>query len=118
MIFLLKQIISYKKVTNIKPIIKDGKFINLDVFFKADNSPKTYKITFRDSYLLLPSSLSKLAKAFDVIDSKGIFPYNFVNNFNISLNYIGKVPEYKYFKIQGISEEEYKEYSSKYLDNN
>ena len=38
-----------------------------------------YKISFRDSYLMLPTSLAKLAKQFKVVN-KGIFPYKFVND--------------------------------------
>ena len=42
MIFLFNKITSYKLVSHIKPIIKDGKFINLEVFYEIKN--KTYKI--------------------------------------------------------------------------
>ena len=44
MVFKLKQITSYKLVSHIKPIIKDGKFINLEVYYKIGD--KTYKLTF------------------------------------------------------------------------
>ncbi len=74
--------ILYKLVSQVKPIIKDGKFINLEVYFKLNH--KTYKIIFRYSYLLLPSSLSKLSKAFNVLNQKGIFPYSFVNENNLN----------------------------------
>ena len=59
---------------DIHPIINDGKFI--DLIFKYNNSK--YTLHFRDSFLMLPSSLRKLARAFNVED-KGIFPYRFVN---------------------------------------
>lgn len=36
-----------------------------------------FNLYFRDSYLLLPSSLAKLAKNFKV-ENKGIFPYEYV----------------------------------------
>jgi DNA polymerase type B, organellar and viral len=52
-----------------------------------------YKLTFHDSYLLLPSSLNKLSKAFKVYSPKDIFPHKFVSNLN--LTYTGSVPEYK-----------------------
>lgn len=71
---------------NIDPIIKDNNIINL--LFKFSNK---YCIYFRDSYLLFPSSLRELAKAFNVIN-KGTFPYLFVNNPNLSLEYVGPIP--------------------------
>ncbi len=41
--------------------------------------------------------LSNLAKSFSV-DEKGVFPYDFVNDRDINeLDYIGKVPIFKYF---------------------
>lgn len=45
---------------------------------------------------MLPSSLAKLAISFNV-ENKSIFPYNFVNNSNIPLNYEGKVPSFNQF---------------------
>ena len=50
---------------------------------------------FRDSYLMLPSSLSSLCKAFNNTNFKDIFPFEFVNK--TELNYIGEVPNIKYF---------------------
>jgi hypothetical protein len=76
---------------NIDPIIKDNDIINL--LFKFSNK---YCIYFRDSYLLFPSSLKELAKAFNVIN-KGTFPYLFVNNPNLSLDYTGPIPNFEYF---------------------
>ena len=118
MIFLFNKITSYKLVSHIKPIIKDGKFINLEVFYEIKD--KTYKISFRDSYLLLPNSLSKLSKAFNPSEYyKGIFPYSFVNESN--LNYEGVVPDYVYFdkeKVTSPSEDEYLEYKQSFINNN
>jgi hypothetical protein len=51
---------------------------------------------FRYSYLLFPSSLAKLATNFQV-DNKGIFPYKFINNDNIAIDYIGKILDLIYF---------------------
>ena len=73
---------------NNKIIIRDHDIIEIKF------SWKNYYIYFRDSLLLLPSSLRKLAVAFDVED-KGKFPYNFVQLQN--LNYEGPVPDKKYF---------------------
>lgn len=73
--------------------------INLDLsWFK-------YKISFRDSYLMLPTSLAKLAKQFKV-HNKGIFPYDFAN-FN-KLDYISNVSDFKYFNK--ITIEQYNNY--------
>jgi hypothetical protein len=95
-IFLVKILSS---IDNIKlyPVIKDDKMIDIKLTYS--NFSK-YNISFRDSLLMLPSSLRNLSKQF-MVDNKGIFPYNFINNqYNnkINLNYIGKVPEYKYFR--------------------
>jgi hypothetical protein len=51
-------------------------------------------IEFRDSLLLLPLSLRKLAKTFNPKDKnqKDIFPYKFVDT--ADLNYIGRVPDF------------------------
>lgn len=69
-----------------------------------------YYLNFRDSLLILPSSLKKLAKSFDVND-KGLFPYAFVTNKTI--NYIGEVPAFKYFS--GISLEVYNNYKQTFI---
>ena len=63
---------------DIKPIINDGNFIN--IIFKYNNGK--YKLYFRDSFLMLPSSLRKLAKSF-YVEEKSIFPYRFVNIDNL-----------------------------------
>jgi DNA polymerase type B, organellar and viral len=86
-IFLLKTFSSIDDM-QIKPLMKDGKIFNIELVYNG------IKINFRDSLLMLPNSLRKLAKSFNV-EAKGIFPYSFVNN--VDLNYIGKVPSYKYF---------------------
>lgn len=70
------------------------------------------KITFHDSILLLPSSLDKLSKAFNVDNAKIIFPlYWLLNNPDFDINYIGSVPNIKYFK--NISVNEYNNYVNK-----
>ena len=96
---------------SVHPVIRDGRFINLRINFAGK-----YNLYFRDSLLLLPSSLDKLAKNFSVIN-KGIFPYSFVNNKNISLIYEGLVPEYSYFLPEKISKEEFDLYSSGFNNN-
>jgi hypothetical protein len=112
-IFLLKILSSIDNI-KVHPILKDGKMINIKMSYDNINA---YQITFRDSYLILPSSLNKLARQFNVTN-KGIFPYNFVNdqfNKNINLNYIGKVPPIKYFV--NISIDQYNDYIKNYSNN-
>ena len=94
---------------NVLPIKRDGNFINIKLIFA-----NKYCLYFRDSFLLLPSSLRNLAENFKV-DNKEIFPYKFVNNKEILLDYKGKVPEFNLFT--NISEEEYESYSSEYKNN-
>jgi DNA polymerase type B, organellar and viral len=95
----------------IVPIIRDGKIIDFKFYYKNN-----YYLNFRDSYLLLPLSLSKLSKTFK-LDNKGVFPHKFVNNKNISLDYEGKFPRIKFFDMKKISLEEYKNYKNLFNKN-
>jgi DNA polymerase type B, organellar and viral len=95
------------KLSNrVTPLIRDGRFIDIKFTFSDE---KSYNLYFRDSYLQLPSSLASLAKNF-YVENKGIFPYKFVNNKNIDLNYIGKFP-----RIQNFIEENKKFDIEKYI---
>jgi len=106
-IFLLSIMSDVSK--ELYPIIRDGRIIDL----KFNFSDK-YTLYFRDSFLLLPDSLRRLAKNFNV-ENKGIFPYKFVNDNNISLDYNGEVPDINYF--DNISNEEYISYTSNLFNN-
>jgi hypothetical protein len=86
------------------PIIHKGKIISVKLTYN------NYTITFKDSYLLLPSSLRKLGKSFNVESTKGIFPYGFFD-----INYIGEVPDIKYFN--NITVEEYNKYKDSFNNN-
>jgi len=98
----------------IDPIIRDGRIINIKMsYLPTKDTKKPYVFEFRDSLLLLPSSLKNLAITFKV-DNKDIFPYEFLINTDISLNYIGAVPEFKYFK--NISIEEYNKYKEDFIN--
>jgi hypothetical protein len=110
-IFLLR-IFSELTIFPIKPIMRDGRIIDLKLSFDFNNTK--FSLFFRDSYLLLPSSLRKLAINFNV-ENKGNFPYAFVNDINIPLDYIGLVPNIKYFN--NISLEEYNQYYNSFNDN-
>ena len=96
------------KLGNCFPIIHKGRIIQ--VKFKLKNSK--YKITFKDSYLLLPSSLRDLCKSLDIKDSKGIFPYNLYD-----INYSSElVPDFKYFS--NITIDEYDTYKDSFVKDN
>lgn len=82
-IFLLKHLVNIGKCN---PLIHDNKLISIQFKYKS------YVIHFRDSYLLLPSSLAKLGKSFNVETLKSHFPVLFNN-----INHSGSVPDIKYF---------------------
>lgn len=111
-IFLLR-ILSNMPSFNLTPIMKDGKLINLNLSRRINS--KKYQIDFRDSLLMLPLSLRKLCKAFnvDLASSKTIFPYDFVNLSDVSLNYDGIVPDFEYFSA--VSKSDYDNYKNKYI---
>ena len=107
-IFLLKYIV---KIASLQPVIHNGRIISLLINFGKDNK---YKIEFKDSYLLLLSSLAKLTKGFGVDTLKSIFPFLFVNENN--MDYIGPVPDFKFFDSK-ISQKEYNNYKTKFYNN-
>jgi hypothetical protein len=88
-VFLLRILSSLGE--KVKPIIRDGKIMDLKFYFN-----KSYFLSFRDSYLLLPASLKELAINFKV-QNKGIFPHKFVNSKDVNLNYVGEIPSINYF---------------------
>jgi hypothetical protein len=107
-IFLLKYLV---KLGSVHPIIHNGRIISINLSFGKD---LIYKLQFKDSYLLLLASLAKLTKGFGVENQKSIFPFLFVNENN--LNYIGEVPELKYFGNK-ISKSDYNKYISNFNSN-
>lgn len=111
LVFLLKPLSNITEISD-NSIIKDGKFIDLRVLFGSGNK---YCISFRDSMLLLPSSLKDLTSSFKVGTSKDIFPHRFVNK--DTLNYNGPVPEYIYFDSNKTSITDYKEYCQRFSEN-
>jgi DNA polymerase type B, organellar and viral len=60
----------------INPLMRDNRIIDFKFYYGNNN---IYYINFRDSLLLLPEALSKLAKSFN-IENKGIFPFKFLDN--------------------------------------
>ncbi len=92
----------------VKPIIREGNIINISFKYGYNNN---YTLKFRDSYLILNASLANLAKDFEIGLQKGIFPYRFVENPEVKLNYVGNVPAFNLF--DGITLEEYNNYFAK-----
>lgn len=101
-IFLQRIMINFNSC-NVKNIIKrNGKIINLTLEYNLTGKRK-YSIYFRDSLLMLPSSLKKLGDSFNVDIKKTIYPYKFVNQ-KVNLSYIGDVPAFEYFNTIDIKE--------------
>lgn len=90
--FLFKNINKKYKITAVLP--RDSGLLCFSVWNTVGG--KKFKVKFTDSIALLPFSLAKLGQSFKVDTLKGIFPYSFVNKYN--LNYIGEMPEYKYYE--------------------
>ena len=98
-IFLIKYL---AEIGNCKPIIHNSKIIS----FKFTYNKIT--LTFRDSYLILLTSLNKLSKSFNIDNPKGLFLIYFNN-----INYIGNVPDFKYFP-QNTTIQEYNNYKDSF----
>lgn len=93
------QVYSYE-IKNISSSLLDDK----------NNKSKTKKITkliLKDSKKILPGSLRNLGKSFNVETLKGIFPYKYVNEFNI--DYIGKKPNIFYYELKDLINNNYEE---------
>lgn len=101
--FLLKPLSSSGISDSIK---NEGKIISL-VFQKDKYSQQ---LQFKDSLLLLNSSLKKLTKAFNTSVSKDLFPVKFNN-----IEHFGEVPSIEYFN--NINEREYLNYVNAFKNN-
>jgi hypothetical protein len=84
-VFLLKELV---KLGEVFPLMRDDQFINLDLKIPNPNYiagqsdiKERYlnSLTFRDSLLLIPSSLDKLCKSFEVTAPKTSFDFNKIN---------------------------------------
>jgi len=95
-IFLMRVISEVVGVSNIKPIIRDNRIISVRLNFYNN-----YYVEFRDSYLLLNSSLENLGKTLTLnkgkYENKLSFPYKFVNEPDVNYDYVGEAPGLKYF---------------------
>jgi DNA polymerase type B, organellar and viral len=110
-IFFFKLLATFKSkhfTTKLTPIFRESNTINLKLNYSKIENKRTlkYHINFRDSLLILPESLDKLANNFNLDTKKTIYPYSFVNDkFNVNagninnliLNYIGPVPSIDFF---------------------
>lgn len=106
-IFLLKVMAGMNQCTVGRCIKRDSNIIEIQLKYKINT--RDYSIYFRDSCLLLPSSLKKLGDAFNVDTKKSIFPYKFVSE-SRNLDYIGQVPSIQYF--ENITLDEYNKYKN------
>ncbi|YP_008475016.1 hypothetical protein (mitochondrion) [Candida oxycetoniae] len=107
-IYILNSILIHNKnnpldIFNCEFLYRDNILIKLTVSIKIDDN--IHKIHFLDSYVLLTNSLSKLANDFNINESKGYFPYSFVNE--STLDYVGTTPSIEYYP--NISNDEYNE---------
>ena len=107
-IFLLK-LLSTITGAIVQPIFHRGRLVQIT--FKLNK----IKVIFRDSLQLMPVSLRKLAKSFNVTN-KSFFPHSFLNQDNINLDYIGNIPDISLFN--DITQDEYNIYKSNYINNN
>jgi len=112
-IFLLNHLLPFGDV---EPLLFNGRLISIKLKINIKGVPGTDNeltkwngktIIFKDSYLLLPVSLRKLALTFNCTKIKGIFPFNLNDIF-----YSGAFPKFEYFK--DISIIEYTNMSSSY----
>lgn len=104
-IFLMKHLLSFGKVD---PLLFNGKLMSIKIKLTVKGH-KGKTIIFKDSYLLLPLALRKLCEAFNIVTSKGYFPFKLTD-----ILYKGVFPKIEYWA--GISSSEYdilhKEYSA------
>lgn len=95
--------ITKEKGGTIKPLIFNDKLLSLQITYN------NYTLIFKDSLLLLPSSLSKLCKSFGLEENKGIFPFK-LNN----IYYLGRVPFLS--DHINVSYDDYMEFYKDYFD--
>lgn len=106
--FFLKYLV---ELTHVKLVYKEGRIISIRAYYgeKDKKGKYPYSLTFQDSYQKLPASLKQLAINFGLETRKTIFPYEFINDANLS--YYGPVPDKKYYpKDAFASEQDYNNY--------
>lgn len=65
----------------------------------------------------MPSSLRKLAYSFNV-EEKGYFPFRFLNEPLVELNYEGAIPDFKYYIDSNLSIDDYNDIKKSYENKN
>ena len=95
----------HKSGNSFEPILQKGRVLSLTV--KLD---KHIVLTIKDSILLIPGSLGKLAKDFKVEAQMNPFPHYF-NPLELKgeLDWTGGLPAYEYFEPKRTSPNEYQE---------
>jgi hypothetical protein len=87
---------------------------NFSKFISIQFNYNDYIVEFKDSYLLLPSSLRKLGQSFNIDMQKGLFPHLFVNDPSNSLDYDGYVPNH--FNFIDVSIDDYLNYIKDFIN--
>lgn len=78
-----------------EPVINNGEIMSIKIL----DSKRNVLLTILDSIRILPGALAKLAKDWKVETQKDHFPhYFFLGNIFDTLNYVGSIPEYKFFE--------------------
>lgn len=97
-VFLLNHLLPFG---NVEPLLHNGKIISIKLTILIEGDSESYNelskyngktIIFKDSFLLLPISLRKLALTYKCTQIKGIFPYKLYDIF-----YSGTFPKFEYF---------------------
>lgn len=90
-IFILNHLLPFGKV---EPLLFNGRLISikLQILINGTDELNGKTIIFKDSYLLLPDSLRKLALTYKCTDIKGIFPFKLYD-----IYYTGSFPKFDLF---------------------
>src|SRR5579859_1697557 len=94
-IFILKPLLHSTFDYKFESIQKGKNILSLSIT-KDSGTKNSIKITLKDSFMLLPSSLRELCKSYKLDEVKGTFPHNFASFSN--LNYIGTLPSFEFFE--------------------
>lgn len=103
-VFLIKYLATSKDCYMDKPLMKDGRFIQITI---KVGEVEPYTLKFMDSLQMLPQSLKSLAKQFNV-EEKGLFPvlmpkpelFEAKEGFFPDFKFFGKITEDEYLKFK------------------